>query len=166
MDKRNLTVLKPNCSKNSLSVLNEMQFTNSFLIECQIILFVPIVPWVPMDKRNPTVLTPNRSKISLSLLNEMQFSNGVPMEYHIISLVPILPLVPIDQRSPAVYEQYIQLYSNRTVVKIVKIPVNEMQFTNGVPIDIKSFYCYQWYNWNQWTNGVQLYSNRTVAKIV
>ena len=72
-----------------------------------------------MDERNPTVLKPNRSKNSLSLLNEMQFTNGVPMEYQVISLVPILPLVPIDERSPAVYERYIQLYSNRTVVKIV-----------------------------------------------
>ena len=119
MDKRNLTVLKPNRSENSLSPLTEMQFTNGFPIECQIILLVPIVPLVPMDERNPTVLKPNRSKNSLSLLNEMQFTNGVPMEYQVIPLVPILPFIPIDERSPAVYEQYIQLYSNRTVVKIV-----------------------------------------------
>ena len=70
MDERNPAVLKPNRSENSLSPLNEMQFTNG----------------VPMDERNPAELEPNRSENSLSPLNEMQFTNGVPMECQSIPL--------------------------------------------------------------------------------
>ena len=87
MDERRPAVLKQNRSENSLSPLNEMQFTNGVPMECQVILLVPIVPLVPMDERNPTVLKPNRSENSLSRLNEMQFTNGVPMECQVILLV-------------------------------------------------------------------------------
>ena len=59
MDQRNPAVLKPNRSENSLSPLNEMQFTNGAPMECQVVLLVPIVPLVPMDERNPAVLKPN-----------------------------------------------------------------------------------------------------------
>ena len=89
MDEWNPTVLKPNRSANSLSPLNEMQFTNGVPMECQVSLLVPLVPLVPMDERNPTVLILNRSEYSLSPLNEMQFTNGVPMECQFTLLVPI-----------------------------------------------------------------------------
>ena len=102
MDERSPAVLKPNRSENSLSPLNEMQFTNGVPMKCQIILLVPMVPLVPIDKRNPTVLKPNRSENSLSPLKKMQFTNGVPMECPIILLVPIVPLVPMDERNPTV----------------------------------------------------------------
>ena len=136
MDERNPVVLKPNRSENSLSPLNEMQFTNG----------------VPMNERNPAELEPNRSENSLSPLNEMQFTNGVPIECQVTLLVPIAPLVPMDERNPAV------LKPNRSENSLS--PLNEMQFSNGVPMESKSFH------WYQWTNGIRLYSNRTVAKIV
>ena len=73
-------------AENSLSPLNEMQFTNGVPMECQVTLLVPIVPLVPMDERNPAVLQPNCSENSISPLNEMQFTNGVPMECQSIPL--------------------------------------------------------------------------------
>ena len=102
IDERNPTVLKPNRSENSLSPLNEMQFTNGVPMECQVTLLVAIVPLVPMDERNPTLLKPNRSENSLSPINETQFNNGVPMQCQVTLLVPIVPLVPMDGQNPAV----------------------------------------------------------------
>ena len=69
--KRNPTVLKPNRSENKLSPFNEMEFTNSVPMECQVTLLVPIASLVPMDERSPAVLKRNRSENSVSPLNEM-----------------------------------------------------------------------------------------------
>ena len=192
MNERNPAVLKQNHTENSLSPLNNMQFTNSIPMECQVILLVPIVPLVPMDERNPTVLKTE------PYLNEMQFTNGVPMECQVTLLVPIVPLVPMDERNPAVLKQ--------NHIENSLSPLNDMQFTNGVPMECKvillvpivplvpmdeqnpavlkqnhtlmrcnspmvyqwnakSFYWYLSYHWYQWTNGIQLYSNRTIPKI-
>ena len=110
MDTRNPTVLEPNRGENSLSPLNEMQFTNGVPMECQVTLLVPIVLLVPIDKRNPTLLIPNRSENSLSPLNEIDS----PMVFQ------------WNAKSFYWYQSYhwyqwtngIQLYSNRTVGKI------------------------------------------------
>ena len=79
MDDRNPTVLNLIRSKNSLSPLNEMHFTNGVPMECHTTLLVPIVALVPLDDRNLTVLKPNCSKNGVSPLNEMQLTHGVPM---------------------------------------------------------------------------------------
>ena len=93
MDDQNPTVLKPNRSANSLSPLNEMQWTNGVPMECQVTLLLRIERLVQMDDPNPTVLKPNRSENSPSPLNEMQFTNGVRMECQVTLLLPIKRLV-------------------------------------------------------------------------
>ena len=102
--KRNPAVLKQNHTENSRSPLNDMQFTNSIPMECQVILLVPIVPLVPMDERNPTVLKQNHTLMRCNS----------PMEYQ------------WNATSLYWYQSYhwyqwtsgIQLYSNRTITKI------------------------------------------------
>ena len=111
INERSPAVLKPNRSENSLSPLNEMQFSNGVPMARQIILLVPILPLVPMDERNPTVLKPNRSENSLSPPNEMQFTNNVPMECQVIYWY--------QSHHWYQWTNGVQLYSNRKVVKIV-----------------------------------------------
>ena len=52
------------------------------------------------------------------------------MECQVILLVPIVPLVPMDERNPAV------LKPSRSENSLS--PLNEMQFTNGVPMECQS----------------------------
>ena len=151
MDERNPAVLKQNHTENSLSPLNDMQFTNGVPMECKVILLVPIVPLVPMDEQNPAVLKQNHTL--------MRSNSPMVYQWH--------------AKSFYWYQSYhwyqwtngIQLYSNRTIPKIAEVPLMICNSPMVYQWNAKSLYWYQSYHWYQWTSGIQLYSNRTIPKI-
>ena len=79
MDERNPAVLKPNRSENSLSQLNEMQFTNGVPMECQSIPLDSLcVYWTTLMALVFFILTviPSTLQESAKLLIETLFVRG------------------------------------------------------------------------------------------
>ena len=56
----------------------------------------------------------------------MHFTNRVPVECQVTPLVPIVPLVPMDDRNPTVLNPI----RSENILRLL----NEMHFTNGVPV--------------------------------